>query len=60
MCIDSIVQQVHFYLGFSSKSKILRLAEHVARMGASGGEYTVLMGKLEGRKPIGRPRRRWG
>ena len=34
-------------------------ARHVARMGEERGVYRVLVGKLEGRRPMGRPRRRW-
>jgi len=33
-------------------------AGHVARMGEERGVYRVLVGKLEGRGPLGRPRRR--
>ena len=32
---------------------------HVARMGARRGVYRVLMGKPEGNRHVGRPRRRW-
>jgi hypothetical protein len=32
---------------------------HVARMGERRGVYRVLVGKPEGKKPLGRPRRRW-
>ncbi|KAJ4431590.1 hypothetical protein ANN_20189 [Periplaneta americana] len=32
---------------------------HVARMGGSRNAYRVLVGKLEGKRPLGRPRRRW-
>jgi len=32
---------------------------HVACMGEKGGEYRVLVGKPEGKKPLGRPRHRW-
>ena len=32
---------------------------HVARMGERKGVYRVLVGKSEGRRPLGRPRRRW-
>jgi hypothetical protein len=31
----------------------------VARMGEGGKVYRVLVGKPEGRRPLGRPRRRW-
>jgi hypothetical protein len=41
------------------KSRRLRWAGHVARMGARRGAYRVLVGKPEGRKPLGIPRRRW-
>ena len=40
-------------------SRRLRLARHVARMGESRGAYEVLVGKPEGRRPLGRRRRRW-
>jgi hypothetical protein len=42
------------------KSRRVRLAGHVARMGKRRGVYRVLVGKPEGRMPLGRPRRRWG
>jgi hypothetical protein len=41
------------------KSRTMRLAGHVARMGDGRGVYRVLMGKPEGKRPLGRPRRRW-
>jgi hypothetical protein len=41
------------------KSRRLRWAGHVARMGERRGVYRVLVGKPEGRIPLGRPRRRW-
>jgi hypothetical protein len=34
-------------------------AGHVARMGEEKGVYRVLVGKPEGKRPLGRPRRRW-
>jgi len=37
----------------------MRLAGHVAHMGEERGVYRVLLGKPEGRRPLGRPRRRW-
>jgi len=37
----------------------MRWAEHVARTGEERGVYRVLVGKPEGRRPMGRPRRRW-
>ena len=41
------------------KSRRLRWAGHVARMGEERGVYRNLVGKPEGRRPLGRPRRRW-
>ena len=41
------------------KSRRMRWAGHVARMGEERVVYRVLLGKPEGRRPLGRPRRRW-
>ena len=41
------------------KSRRMILAGHVARMGERRGVYRVLVGKPEGKRPLGRPRRRW-
>ena len=41
------------------KSRRMRWAGHVARMGEERGAYRVLVEKLEGNRPLGRPRRRW-
>jgi hypothetical protein len=41
------------------KSRRLRWAGHVTRMGERRGAYRALVGKPEGRRPLGRPRRRW-
>jgi hypothetical protein len=41
------------------KSIRMRWAGHVARMGEERGVYRVLVGKPEGERPLGRPRRRW-
>jgi hypothetical protein len=47
-----------------SSSSILRIiksrrAGHVARMGEKRNVYRLLIGKPEGKRPLGRPRRRW-
>ena len=42
-----------------TKSRRMRWAGHVARMGEERGVYRVLVRKPEGRRPLGRPRRRW-
>jgi hypothetical protein len=41
------------------KSRRMRWAGHVARMGEGRGVYRVLVGRPEGKRPLGRPRRRW-
>jgi hypothetical protein len=41
------------------KSRRMRWARHVARMGEGRGVHSVLVGKSEGKRPLGRPRRRW-
>ena len=41
------------------KSRRMRWVGHVARMGEESGMHRVLVGKLEGKRPLGRPRRRW-
>jgi hypothetical protein len=41
------------------KSRRMRWAVHVARMEEERKVYKVLVGKPEGKRPLGRPRRRW-
>jgi hypothetical protein len=41
------------------KSSRMRWAGHVARMGEERGVHRVLVGKPEGKRQLGRPRRRW-
>jgi len=41
------------------KSRRMRWAGHVSRMGERRGVYRVLVGKPEGKRPLGIPRRRW-
>ena len=42
------------------QSRRMKWAGHVARMGESRVLYRILVGKREGRRPLGRHRRRWG
>ena len=42
------------------KSRRMRRAGHVARMEEGRGVHKVLVGKPEVKRPLGRPRRRWG
>jgi hypothetical protein len=41
------------------KSRRMRWAGHVARMGEGRVVYRVLVGRSEGKRPVGRPRLRW-
>ena len=50
-CSPSIVRVI--------KLRRMRWAGHVAHMGEERGAYRVLVGKPEGKRPLGRPRRRW-
>jgi hypothetical protein len=40
-------------------SRRMRWAGHVARMGENRNAYRILVGKPEGKRPLGRPRLRW-
>jgi len=42
------------------KSRRMRWAGHAARMGQGRGVHRVLVGRPEGKRPLGWPRRRWG
>jgi hypothetical protein len=41
------------------KARKMRWVGHIARIGEKRNVYRLLVGKLEGRRPLGRPRRRW-
>jgi hypothetical protein len=41
------------------KTRRMRGAGYVARMGKKNNAYRILVGKSEGKRPLGRPRRRW-
>jgi hypothetical protein len=41
------------------KARMMRWAGNVARMGEVRGAYNILVGRPKGRRPLGRPRRRW-
>jgi hypothetical protein len=41
------------------KSRRMRWAGHVARTGERRNAFRILEGKPEGKRPLGRPRRRW-
>jgi len=50
-CLTNIVRVI--------KSRRIRWAGHAASVRERSGVYTVLVGKREGKRPLGRPRRRW-
>jgi hypothetical protein len=41
------------------KSRMMGWTQHVARMGAKMNVYMILVGKPQGKRPLGRPRPRW-
>jgi hypothetical protein len=41
------------------KSRVIRWASHVARMGEKKNAYRLLVEKPEGKRPLGRPRHKW-
>jgi hypothetical protein len=41
------------------KSRRIRWARHVVGTGEKRNPYRILVGKLKGKRPLGRPRRRW-
>jgi hypothetical protein len=48
-----------YVLNYTIKVRRMRWAGHVARMGEVRGSYNILVGRPKGRRPLGRPRRRW-
>jgi hypothetical protein len=50
-CSPSIIRMM--------KSRRIRGAGHVARMGTKRNTFRILVGKPEGKRPVGRPRRSW-
>jgi hypothetical protein len=57
-------EELHILYSFPNiirqiKSRRMRWAGHVARVGEKRNLYRVLMGKPEGKRPLGRPRHRW-
>jgi hypothetical protein len=50
-CSPSIIRMI--------KSRRMRWAGHVARMGEKRNAYRILVGMPERKRPLGRPRRRW-
>jgi hypothetical protein len=52
-------EELHNLYSSPSISRRMRWAGHVARMGEKRNAYRILVGKLEGKKPRGRPRHGW-
>jgi hypothetical protein len=52
MAVSSLILRV-------IKSRRMRWAGHIAHMDDMRNAYNILVGKLEGKRPLGRPRRRW-
>jgi hypothetical protein len=57
-------EELHIFYSSSNiirqlKSRRMRWTGHVSRMGEEANVYRVLVGKPEGKRPLGRPKRRW-
>jgi len=52
-CRSQVIERIYRF------SRRMRWAGYLARMGEMRGVYRVLMGKPEGKIPLGRPRLRW-
>jgi hypothetical protein len=57
--LNDLYSSPHSIIIWVIKSRRMRWAGHVARMGEGRGAYKILVGRPEGRRPLGRPRRRW-
>jgi hypothetical protein len=55
-CVNDLYSLPNIVRGVKSR---MRCAGHVARMGEGRGVHRVLVGNPEGRRPLGRTRRRW-
>jgi hypothetical protein len=55
--VNDLYSSSNFIWGI--KSGRMRWSGHVACVGESRGAYRVLVGKTEGKRPLGRPRHRW-
>jgi hypothetical protein len=52
-------EELHKNIVRVTKSRRMRWRGRVARMGEMRNAYIILVGKPEGKRPLGRPRRRW-
>jgi hypothetical protein len=50
---------INFIILHSFLERRVKWAGHVAQMGEKRNAYRLLVGKPEGKRPLGRPRRRW-
>jgi hypothetical protein len=62
--MENLCVQIFYFCGLvviirMIKSKRMRWVGHVARMGEKRNAYRILVENPEGKRPLGRPRRRW-
>jgi hypothetical protein len=57
--INEELHNLYFSPNRMIKSRRMRWAGHVARMGETRNAYRILVEKHEGKRPLGRPKRRW-
>jgi hypothetical protein len=55
----SFKKKTHLSIIWLIKSRRMRWAGHMARMGDRTSAYRILVGRLERKIPLGKPRRRW-
>jgi hypothetical protein len=60
----NVIEELHNFYSSPNiirmiKSRRMRWAGHVARMGEKRNAYKILVGKPEGKRPVGRPRSKW-
>jgi hypothetical protein len=53
------LHNLHYSPSIIRKSRRMKWAGHVARLGEKRNVYRLLVGNPEGKRPLGRPRRRW-
>ena len=57
--VQNVIDQSKIRQAINTSTRRIRWAGHVARMEEGRGVHKVLVGKPEGKRPLGRPRRRW-
>jgi hypothetical protein len=59
LCVYKLNSLTFGFLVYAGMSRRMRWTGHVARIGEKRNAYRILVGKPEGKRPLGRARRRW-